>query len=139
MYSAMRGGPLNKRGRGPAAPQYQPLQETAKYVADILYERAKDLKDALAPDHPHDTVEMDPYDQWNILEAVAASFSPGYWDDPDALEDLYKLRKQFQGYEDPELKILAKVAKEKQRMTPDLSVTPENPDYERQMRRIGAA
>ena len=139
MYSAMRGGPLNKRGRGPSKPQYSPLHETAKMVADVLYERAKAVVEALAPDQPHDAVPLDPYDEWNILEATAASFSAGYWDDPDALEDLYRLRKQFAGYDDMELRALAKVAKEKQKYTPDISITPQSPEYESEMRRMGAA
>lgn len=140
MYSAMRGvEPLNKRGRGPSKPDYSPLDETAKQVADILWERAMDVVRALAPERPHDAVEIDPYAEWHILEATAASFSPGYWDDPDALEDLYALRKKFMGVDDEELKILAKFAKQKQRFTPDISITPANPRFEEQARRMGVA
>ena len=139
MYSAMRGGPLNKRGRGPSKPQYSPLHETAKMVADVLYERAKAVVEALAPDQPHDAVPLDAYHEWNILEATAASFSAGYWDKADALEDLFRLRKQFTGIEDEELKSLAKVAREKERYTPDISVTPQNVEYEKMQRRMGAA
>lgn len=140
IYSAMRGThPRSERGRRAAKPAYSPMYAGAKELADILWEQVMEMVEVLAPDTPADAVEMDPYDQWNVLEALAADFSPGYWDDPEALSDLYRLRKQFQGYDDEELKILARYARQKQRLTPDLRVTPANPEFEKTQRRLGVS
>lgn len=137
-YSAIRGMPA-RRGPRASKPSSDPLYDRAKHVADILFERAMNLAKVFAPEVPADTEQLDEYDQWNILEATAAAFSPGYWDDPDALDDLYRLRKQFMGVEDPQLKALSKVAKVKRRYMPDPSITPENPEFERMKRRMGGA
>ena len=136
-YSAIRGMPA-RRGPRASKPSSDPLYDRAKMIADILFERAKTVASVLAPEVPADTEELDDYDAWNILEATAAEFSPGYWDDPDALDDLYQLRKRFMGRDDPQLKALVKVAKTKRKYMPDPSITPANPDFERMARRIGA-
>ncbi|MBA2708301.1 MAG: hypothetical protein H0U59_10920 [Gemmatimonadaceae bacterium] len=127
--------PTRTRGKGPS---YDPLYEDAKALADQLWEEAQDLAEVLAPNAPADAEELDPVDQWQILESAAAAFSPGYWDDPDAIEDLFELRKRFQGRESSELKTLAKVAREKQRAMPDPSISPASPEFEKMRKRVGA-
>lgn len=119
-------------------PGPNPLYEQAKQLGDALYEDAKKLADILAPDHPVDTEELDPFDQYQILEHAAVLFSPGYWDDPDALEDLFRLRKRFTGRETQELKEFAKVARARRKRMPDIDVTPENPEFQKMMRKVGA-
>jgi len=136
-YSAIRGVPAKRGPRG-SKPQSDPMYDRAKMIADQLFEKAKAIASVLAPEVPADTEELDDYDAWNILEATATEFSPGFWDDPDALDDLYRLRKQFMGVDDMQIKALAKVAKVKKRYMPDPSITPANPEFERMQRRIGA-
>lgn len=142
VYSAIPGtGPrkTGRRERRASKPGSEPLRDRAKFLADVLYERAKNLAETLAPEVPADAEPLDPYDQWNILEAAAAAFSPAYWDEPEALDDLYKLRKQFMGVDDEQLKALAKEAKQRKRFTPDLSITPASPEFAKQARRMGVA
>ena len=119
------------------APAYDPLYEDAKALADVLWEEANDLAEILAPSVPADAEELDPIDQWHILERAAVDFSPGYWDDPEALKDLYELRKRFTGQDSEQLKIMAKLAREKQRMTPDPRVSPASPEFEKMRKRVG--
>lgn len=137
-YSAMRGAtPRKTRGRGPSKPGLDPLYDRSKFVADVLWERAVELARVMAPEVPADSEALPEYDQWQILEAAAAAFSPGYWDDPEALEDLYRYRKQYLGTEDEQLKALAGVAKERAKALPDPSITPQNPEFERIAKRLG--
>jgi hypothetical protein len=126
-----------RRGRRANQPAYDPLQQRAKHIADVLFERAKALVEVLAPEIPADAEEIPEYVQWQILEGAALSFSPAYWDNPEALEDLYRLRKQFTGYDDQLLKTLAKKAKKLKAWAPDPSITPVNPEFEKRMKRLG--
>lgn len=126
----------NRTRRGKRADE-NPLYEQAKHVGDVLFERAKALVDIIAPERPVDAEPLDEYEQWEILERVAQTLSPGAWDDPDALDTLFRLRRRFAGSEDEWLKTLAKEARERKRMMPDISITPENPDYEKKRKQWG--
>lgn len=142
-YSAtgLSRGPSRLNGRTERRaerPEPNPLYEQAKQLADALYEDAKKLADILAPEHPVDTEPLDAFDQYMILERTAALFSPGYWDDPEALDDLFRLRKQFTGRESEELKAFARVARERRNRMPDLDVTPESPEFEKMVRKVSA-
>lgn len=113
-----------------------PLDRRAKLIADKLYERAKKLADALAPERPTDTEELPEDVTWRILEDAATALSPAFWGEPDALHDLYRLRKQFTGVEDPLLQIYERRARAALRGVPDPSITPESPEWEKQRRRM---
>ena len=122
-----------KRGRKPVSTD---LYDLSKMVADRMFEDAQKLAEALAPERPADAEELDEFDQFQILMTAATFFSPGYWDEPDALEDLYRLKKQFLGREDPELLAFARVARAQKNSLPDPTITPENPDWEDQLKRM---
>lgn len=77
------------------SPVYDPLKVRAKALSDQLWERAMEIARVLAPDVPVDHVELDERQQWILLERVALNLSPFVWDDPDAIRDLYMLRKKF--------------------------------------------
>lgn len=126
LTSTKKPGSTNRRGQ---RAQFDPLYDRAKAVADEIWERANRLADILAPERPTDTEALGEYDQYQILLAASVSFSPGYWDDPNALEDLYRLKKQFAGIDDQELKTFAKLAKEKKAMLPPPEMTPRNPKW----------
>lgn len=128
-WSAVNPGAPKATTRRAAKPSYNPLYERAKMLADELWERAQRMAEALAPEIPADTEPLDEWDQWQILQATALSFSPGYWDDPDALEDLYRLKLQFTGRDDRELQALAKLAKAKREALPPPEMTPRNPKW----------
>ncbi|GIV04052.1 MAG: hypothetical protein KatS3mg015_2882 [Fimbriimonadales bacterium] len=76
-------------------PQYDPIKQRAKMVSDLLWERAVEVAKILAPDIPADHEVLPDDMQWQILERVASSLSPAAWDDPNAILDLYRLRKKF--------------------------------------------
>jgi len=123
-----------RRGSKPA---YNPLHSMAKTVADEAYERAMKVAELLAPEQPTDTEPLDDFDQWNILQMAAVSFSPGYWDDPEALTALYDLKKKFTGREDPQLLEFAKTAKARKDALPPPDMTPRNPKWDEEMQKMG--
>lgn len=107
-------------------------------LADILWEKAMKLADVIAPEHPLGTLQMEPAEQWQFLEAVAMELSPTYWDDPDAIKSLYDLRKRFAPQlATPALAKLAQAQAKIQQVAPDLAVTPENPKFDRKMSDLG--
>ena len=112
-------------------PKESSLYDDAKSLSDMAWEDAARLALALAPEVPSDTEELDEFTQFNILMIAAAEFSPGYWDDPDALTDLWRLKKKYLGRDDEELKQLAKVAKVQRSGLPDPMMTPAHPDWEK--------
>jgi len=118
-------------------PEAAPLYDFSKSVADVLWERAQKLAEVLAPEQPVDTEPLPERDQFDILMGAAAVFSPGFWDDPEALEDLYRLKLQFMGREDPALLEFAKVAKAQRDNMPDPDMTPANPKWEAETERLG--
>ncbi len=119
---------------------YDPLRERAKLLSDLLWERAKRIADLLAPEHPVDQEPIDEMDQWLLLEQVALSLSPLHWDRPDAIMDLYNLRKKFMPERDHDALKAAATYQEKQRkMLPDPSVTPQSPEWERKQARLGVS
>lgn len=118
-------------------PAYDPLKDRAKEVADILWERAMAIAKVLAPDVPNDVEEIDPFDQWLLLETVASKLSPAYWDSPAAITDLYKLRQQFAPHLAQDwLPAAAKFRKQEQAGLPDPAITPENPEFAKNQRRL---
>ena len=127
----MAGYPTKRRAN---KPKENTLYDDSKTLADMMWEDAVRLAEALAPEVPTDAEELDEFSQFNILMMAAAEFSPGYWDDPDALEDLFRLKKQFMNVEDVELRELAKVAKVQRKGIPDPMMTPQHPDWEKVVR-----
>ena len=108
-------------------PQYDPIKQRAKMVADLLWERAMEIANILAPDVPADHEVLPDDIQWEILEKAASSLSPAAWDDPDAILDLYRLRKKF--YPElayPWLVDHARRMRSVQRATPKSEETPQN-------------
>lgn len=122
-----------------ARPQFDPLYDRAKMIADELWERANRLADIMAPEQPVDTEPLGDFDQFQILQLAAVSFSPGFWDDSDALEDLHRLKKQFTGRDDPHLLEYAKQAKERKALLPPPEMTPRNPKWEEHMEKLKGA
>lgn len=122
---------MPERQRRGQRPQSTPLYEDAKRMADLMWEDAQRLAEAFAPEVPSDAEPLDEEMQFNILMTAAVEFSPGYWDDPDALEDLFRLKKKFMGVEDAELREFAKVAKVQRTNMPDPRMTPAHPDWEK--------
>ncbi|GIW17448.1 MAG: hypothetical protein KatS3mg064_0605 [Tepidiforma sp.] len=116
---------------------YDPLRQRAKLASDLLWERARRLADIIAPAEPMDEEPLTDRESWMILEAAALTFSPWTWEDPEALEDLYRLRKQFApGAAKESLRERAKLLRRDQAMLPDPAITPQNPEFERRMRRL---
>jgi len=126
----------NPSRRGPR-PISDPLASRVALLSYRMWESAERLARELAPERPADTEEMNEHDIWALLEGVAMELSPTAWDDPDAINDLYELRKKFMGYEDDELKETAKQVKRRKALLPDPSITPENPEFEKMLRRQG--
>lgn len=126
-----------QRTRKGARPRYNPIRERAKVVADELFERAMKVAQWSSPDAPDDQEALPDDQLWGFLELVAVELSPAYWDDPDALDELYRLRGEF-APDAPrdDLPPLAKAARVAQRNRPDVSITPANPDYERMVQRV---
>lgn len=116
---------------------YDPIKERAKIVADRLWEKAVELANILAPDVPADHEQLPDEYQWMILERVAQSLSPQSWDDPDAILDLYRLRRKFAPMVAYEwLKDIAAEKRKLKRAMPRADITPENPEYDAIMRRL---
>lgn len=98
------------------------------------------IAEALSPAAPDDMEEMDDQNLWGFLEMLAAELSPAYWDDPDAIDELYRLRGMFvPNAPRDDLPPIAKAVRAARRSTPDLSVSPANPEYERMVQRVTAA
>jgi hypothetical protein len=115
------------------------MYDRAKMIADEIWERANRLAEVLAPERPTDTEPLGDFDQFNILQAAAVSFSPGYWDDPAALEDLYRLKKQFTGRDDRQLLDFARAAKERKAMLPPPEMSPQNPKWQETVAKMKGA
>ncbi|MFW6174357.1 MAG: hypothetical protein ACOC5K_01080 [Chloroflexota bacterium] len=107
-----------------------PIYERAKLLADTLYERAKKLAEAMAPEHPADTEALPEYDQFMILQQAALHLTPEWWDNPDALEDLYRFRQKFLGIEDKGLKEIAKQLRKEREKLPNPRITPQSPEWD---------
>lgn len=126
--------PSNRRG---PKPEYDPLERIAKMVADQAWEKAQRIVERLAPENPADTDQLDEQTQWLILQEVAINMSPEFWDDPDAIEDFARLTTKFApGVPTDHLKPIAQAKRASNRALPDLTITPENPEYERMERRM---
>ncbi len=140
MVSAMYGGarkPVKKSARRAERSDYNPLRELSKMVADVMWERAKVVAEAMAPEMPADAEPLDEVEQYEILERVALELSPVYWDNPDAIKDLYEFRKKFTGQDDQMLKMAYEQVSKLEKKLPDPTITPANPEYEKMMRRAG--
>lgn len=121
------------------APNYDPINERADILADLLWERARRIADVLAPEVPYDQEPMDDEDVWLLLETVALNLSPAVWDNPNAIEDLIRLRKKFAPQLiRPELTEIAKYRRKTERLIPDPKVTPQSEEFAKMMRRIAA-
>ena len=120
-----------KRKRDPQA--YDPLHEGATIVGAHMYEGALQLSRILAPDHPADAEELPDDVQWEILELTAFEVTPHTWEDPNAIEDLIRLRKKFaprSAASSEYLKPVAKLRRTEKRNLPDLNVTMASPDWD---------
>ena len=137
-YGSRQGSPKRRATKRADPVSYDPLRERAKLLADLLWERAKKLADLLAPEHPVDQEPIDEMDQWLLLEQVALTLSPLHWDRPDAIMDLYQLRRKFMPERNHDaLKVAAQYQEKQRKMLPDPSVTPQSPEWEQKQRRLG--
>lgn len=123
--------------RRPKQPDYDPLSRRAKLLADLLWERGKKLAAVIAPDEPTDQEPLSDHESWMVLETVATTLNPMVWDEPDALEDLYRLRRMFMpDLASEKLKIRSRQLRKEQAMLPDPAITPENPEFQKRLDRI---
>lgn len=131
---------MNGRNRRGKAPKYDPIYDGAKALADQIYADAKALADELAPETPTDSEAIDERTQYAILERVAIRLSPEFWDDPDAIEDLFRLRGKFapQAQRDY-LKTIASAVRKSRNALPDVGITPADPRYEPMLERMKRA
>lgn len=122
--------------RGQAS-TYAPLHDRATFLSNEMWERAVKIADIMAPAEPTDQEEIEPREMWMLLETVASNLSPSAWDAPEAIDDLYKLRKQFMPDRDHEaLKDYARDAARLKKMLPDPMVSPASPEFETHQRRL---
>lgn len=119
-------------------PSYDPIETRAKWLADALWESAMKIANVLAPQNPVGQQELPPFDQWVLLETVAMNLSPGYWDEPSAIEDLYKLRTQFLPPKEKWewLQVLARERVKESKGLPDPSITPQNPEFRKRLGKV---
>jgi hypothetical protein len=137
MASAVNVGGPKLEHRRAKPPSYDPMKTQAKLLADRMWEDAKKIANVLAPDSPTDQQELDPKDQWMVLELVASSVSPLYWDKPEAIRDLYRLRKMFVPNANSDyLKIVAQKVAKQTKSLPDPNITPESPEFDKARRRL---
>lgn len=127
----------SQRRRNVHADRQRDLYDEAKRLADVMWEDARKLADALAPEIPTDAEELPALDQLILLETVATELSPHYWDNPDAVEALYRLKREVRGVDLPYLKDIAKQQRQMKRNLPDPAISPANPEFERQAARLG--
>ena len=117
--------------------EYNPLAEETKLVADRMWEDAMALSKVLAPDVPADAEPMDDFDVWWLLEEVAVDLSPMVWDDPAAIEDLIRLRRQFAPEMDSTpLRTVATLRRREKAMLPDPAVTPQSEEWAAKQKRL---
>lgn len=134
MQAGYRTRGRNRRGK---KPDFNPMRDSAKSLADELYHRAKEIADTIAPERPQDTEEADDKDVWILLERVSLRLSPEFWDDPDAIDDLIRLRSKFEPRIPVEhLKPIARAVRKSRAALPDVSVTPASPEYEKMVERL---
>lgn len=124
----------NRRGH---RPNYDPLYDGAKALADELYAGACAIRDVIAPARPTDAVEVDEKNVYAILERVAIRLSPEFWDDPDAIDDLFRLRGQFAPAAPRDyLKTISTAVRKSRAALPDVGITPADPRYEPMLERM---
>lgn len=135
-YQSHRAGKSTNRRTDSATSE--PVYQTAKLYADIAFDAAVKLAETLAPDHPADAEALSEEEQFQILFIAAQTLSPWEWDDPNALEALYKLALKYRPEAaDPAYRIRAKQLRQSQKYVPDMSVTPASPEFRDQMKRMG--
>lgn len=137
--SAVARGGKPFAGKRAQKPSYDPIASAAKDLANEVWEESMRIADVLAPSNPSDQEPMSELDTWMVLEEVALRTSPfsGSWDVfPQALHDLYALRKKFLGMDQPRLKDRAKFAETQKRNLPDASISPANPEFAKRMARL---
>lgn len=127
----------NRRDRKPSKPQPTAMESTAKKVADILWSKAMKIVDQLAPEHPADSAQMEEFDQFAVFEIVLPQMSPEFWNDPDAVMAYHRLLGKYAPTRPRDwLLPIAKAQRVNQRSLPDPTLTPEDPEYEKMVRRI---
>lgn len=137
IYADRSGMPRRESSRRAARQTYDPMAHRAKLLSDLLWERAKKLASILAPDEPADQEPLDDFEAWMILEHAAVAISPMTWDDPDALTDLFRLRRLFApDLASESLKLRAAQVRKERAMLPDPSITPQSPEWEERIRRL---
>lgn len=138
-YSAVNYGASRKdggRGRRAEKEESGAIYERSKLLGDKLWERANTLAEVLAPGKPADAEELTPFEQYAILQRAAIAFSPAWWEEPEALEDLYRLTKEIRGRERPELLEYARLQRERKKRTPDPAISPQSPQWDKQIARM---
>lgn len=106
-------------------------------MADELWERAKKIAKVLAPEVPTDMEPMEDSDMWLFLETFALRMAPEFWEDPEMINDLYRLRGQFAPRVPREhLKEIERAVRVSQRALPDVEISPASPEYDDMMNRM---
>ena len=105
-------------------------------AADQAWEKAMAIADVIAPENPIDTEQLDEALEFEILQTLAINLSPEFWQS-DAIDDYYRLLGKFMPEVQREhLKPIAAAQRASERALPDISITPENPEYERMVARM---
>ena len=115
------------------------LYAEAKRLADLMWEEANRLADIMAPEVPVNAEVLQPLDQLILLETVAAELPPHYWNNPDAVEALFKLKRELRGVTLPYLRDIAAQQRRMRRNLPDPRISPANPRFQEVAQRLGVA
>ncbi len=102
----------------------------------MMWSDSEALVDVIAPDQPVDADPLTDSEMLVLLEQVAAKLPVTFWDDPDALDDLARLRMAAFGEEQPQLKSLAKRQRALSKAIPDPSIAPGSPEWDAQEKRL---
>lgn len=117
----------------------QDLYTEGKRLADVMWEDAVKLANVLAPEIPVDSEPLPELDQLILLESVAAELPVQFWNQPDAVEALFKLKQRIRGVTLPYLKDVAAMQRRMARNLPDPRVSPANPEFAEHSQRLGVA
>ena len=132
--TALGSRPMEKRRK--ARPEQFTMLDDAHKLADQLWEDGQVLAQQLRGDQPDDSQELSERDSWLVLEKAAATLPPSEWTDPNALTDLFELRRKFTQLEHPELRVFAQQQRRLKALTPDPSITKANPAWDKMVRRL---
>lgn len=117
-------------------PEFPGAEEEATWLADTIWNESEELGKLMGAGKPLDGEELTDSELLLLLDDIAEVLPEEFWDQPQALEDLARLRLIATGREQSQILTLAKRQNELKKSVPDPSIAPGGLEWEAQAKRL---